>query len=75
LRPESNILMLFFFSVFGSVIFTFGSVLLWAVFRSALPQNVALCSLIGLSSGITLIGVGQNYLNFVDSQLEIGGSE
>jgi uncharacterized membrane protein len=67
--------LLFFFSTFGSVIFTFGSVLLWAVLRNALPKNMALCSLIGLSSGITLIGVGRNYLNFVDSQLEIGGVE
>jgi len=55
--------------------FTFGSVLLWAVLRSVLPQNMVVCSLIGISSGITLIRVGQNYLHFVDSQLEIDGSE
>lgn len=71
---NNNTLMLFFFSTFGSLMFTFGSVLLWAVLRSILPQNVTLCSLIGLSSGVTLIRVGQNYLDFVDSQLEIDGS-
>ncbi|PNF30593.1 hypothetical protein B7P43_G06133 [Cryptotermes secundus] len=62
------------YSTFGSLMFTFGSVLLWAVLRSVLPHNVTLCSLIGLSSGVTLIRVGQNYLDFVDSQLEIDGS-
>jgi hypothetical protein len=67
--------MLFCFSTFGSLMFTFGSVLLWAVLRSVLPHNVTLCSLIGISSGVTLIRVGQNYLDFVDSQLEIDGSE
>ncbi|KAJ9578462.1 hypothetical protein L9F63_005332 [Diploptera punctata] len=59
------------YSTFGSVIFSFGSVLLWAVLRSTLPENMALATVAGISSGIMLIRVGQNYLDYVDSQLEI----
>jgi len=63
------------YSTFGSVLFTFGSVLLWAVLRSVLPHKAGVCSLVGVSSGIILIQVGQNYLEFVDSQLQIDGTE
>ncbi|PSN30399.1 hypothetical protein C0J52_24570 [Blattella germanica] len=63
------------YSTFGAVIFSFGSVLLWAVLRSVIPENVALGTIAGISSGIMLIRVGQNYLQYVDSQLEIDGSE
>ncbi|XP_069680108.1 uncharacterized protein [Periplaneta americana] len=73
-RPHLNaapIKLRIAYSTFGAVMFSFGSVLLWAVLRSILPQNMALCTLAGVSSGITLIRVGQNYLHFVDSQLEI----
>jgi len=68
-------LLYLFFSTFGSVLFTFGSVLVWAVLRSVLPHNTVVCSLIGVSSGIVLIQVGLNYLEFVDSQLQIDGTE
>jgi hypothetical protein len=68
-------LMYLFFSAFGSLLFTFGSVLLWAVLRSVLPHNTAVCSLAGVSSGIVLIQVGQSYLEFVDSQLQIDGTD
>jgi hypothetical protein len=69
------IYMYLFSSTFGSVLFTFGSVLLWAVIRSVLPHNTVLCSVVGVSSGIILIQVGHNYLEFVDSQLQIDGTE
>jgi hypothetical protein len=52
----------------------FGSLFLWAQLRSVLPQNVILCSLIGISSAVCVIHIGQEYLDFVDYQLGIYGS-
>nr|CAD7200644.1 unnamed protein product [Timema douglasi] len=56
------------YSGVGSILFTFGSVLLWAVVRSWLPKSVPLCATFGLGSGIFLLKVGRDYLDLVDSR-------
>lgn len=55
------------FSAFGAVTFSLGSVLIWAILRSVVPQNVGLCTLCGIGSGFALIKLGCSYTNHVDS--------
>lgn len=57
------------YSVFGSVIFNFGSVLLWATCKSILPDNSSLKTLFGLISGCGLLFIGHKYVEFVDSKV------
>lgn len=57
------------YSIAVAVLFNFGSVLVWAVLRSFIPPNSALRTLAGVGSGLVAIKVGQNYLEFVDSQI------
>ncbi|KAK0182059.1 hypothetical protein PV327_000230 [Microctonus hyperodae] len=57
------------YSVAGALLLNFGSVLVWAVVRSIMPPNSALCTLAGVGTGLVAIKVGQNYLEFVDSQI------
>lgn len=54
------------YSVLGSIMFNFSSVLIWAILRSVLPENVALCSAAGLASSYVLVEGAKNYLKFVD---------
>jgi len=49
------------------VTFSLGSVLIWAIIRSVVPQNVALCTVAGVGSGLALIKIGKSYINTVDS--------
>ncbi|XP_065160512.1 uncharacterized protein [Atheta coriaria] len=55
------------YSVFGSVTFSLGSVLIWAILRSVVPQNVALCTVCGVGSGLALLKIGRNYVEHIDS--------
>ncbi|XP_060520091.1 uncharacterized protein LOC132698176 [Cylas formicarius] len=55
------------FSSFGAVTFSLGSVLIWAIIRSVVPQNVALCTVCGIGSGLALIKIGKSYTETVDS--------
>ncbi|OAD53870.1 hypothetical protein WN48_08843 [Eufriesea mexicana] len=57
------------YSTAGSILLSFGSVLVWAVLRSIVPPNPTLCTIIGISSGLAFIKVGSSYLNFVDEQI------
>ncbi|KAG8246186.1 hypothetical protein J6590_056597 [Homalodisca vitripennis] len=54
----------------GSLLFTFGSVLMWAVLRNVLPDNKYLAVAAGVASGVTLTAVGKEYLEFIDSKLK-----
>ncbi|XP_005092563.3 uncharacterized protein LOC101863569 [Aplysia californica] len=56
-----------FYSMFGSILFNFGSLLLWGWGRSILPQSPALRSVCGLLSGGALLYAAQDYLQHVDS--------
>ncbi|XP_072385748.1 uncharacterized protein [Diabrotica undecimpunctata] len=55
------------YSSFGAVTFSLGSVLVWAIFRSVVPQNVALGTVCGIGSGIALIKIARSYVEHVDS--------
>ena len=56
------------FSVFGSVIFNFGSVLVWATTNNILPKCSHMRFFFGVISGVTLYAIGHEYLRFVDSK-------
>lgn len=56
-----------YFSSFGAVTFSLGSVLIWAILRSVVPQNVALCTACGIGSGVALIKIGRDYVEHADS--------
>lgn len=64
---SSNFKPVCFFSAFGAVSFSLGSVLVWAILRSIVPQNVALCTLCGIGTGAAFLKLGKNYLEHVDS--------
>lgn len=55
-----------FSSSFGAVTFSLGSVLIWAIVRSVVPQNVALCSVCGIGSGLAMIKIATSYAEHVD---------
>ncbi|KAK4872782.1 hypothetical protein RN001_014811 [Aquatica leii] len=55
------------YCAFGAVSFSLGSVLIWAILRSIVPQNVALCTIAGLGSGCALMKIARNYTEHVDS--------
>lgn len=56
------------YSTYGAILFSFGSVLLWAVLRSVLPNNKSLATVLGLISGFSLTAVGKEYLDYIDSK-------
>lgn len=50
--------------------FSFGSVLAWAVIRSFLRQDQnLLATVLGLGSGVLITKVGIDYVNHLDSQV------
>ncbi|XP_065352291.1 uncharacterized protein LOC135947380 [Cloeon dipterum] len=58
------------YSVYGALLFNFGSLLLFAVAKSYLPENTNLATLVGLASCYSLVKVGTSYLDHIDSQLQ-----
>ncbi|XP_041363031.1 uncharacterized protein LOC121378781 [Gigantopelta aegis] len=54
------------YSVFGSFLFNFGSVLFWATCKSLLIQNPKLRTLFGFGSGFVLLYIGREYLHYID---------
>jgi len=57
------------YSLFGAVVFNFGTVLVWATTKSLLPRNDALRTVFGLLSGVALFVAGKHYLGYVDDQV------
>lgn len=57
------------YSICGSVLFSFGSVLVWAVVRSAIPRNQGLTTALGLSSGVLIAKLAYDYLENNDNQV------
>ncbi|GLV32277.1 uncharacterized protein CBL_11766 [Carabus blaptoides fortunei] len=55
------------YSTFGAATFSLGSVLIWAIIRNIVPQNVALCTACGVGSGLALMKIGSSYVEHVDS--------
>lgn len=60
--------ILFSYSAYGSLLFSFGSVLIWAMMRKFLAQNKVLAVLAGLSSSATFILIGKEYLDYIDAR-------
>ncbi|CAH1793915.1 unnamed protein product, partial [Owenia fusiformis] len=57
------------FSVFGSAMFNFAVVLMWASAKQVvLPDKPAIKTLFGLVSGATMLAIGREYLKYVDCQ-------
>ncbi|EFA00618.1 uncharacterized protein LOC663525 [Tribolium castaneum] len=55
------------YSAFGAITFSLGSVLIWAILRSVVPENVPLCTICGVGSGLAMIKLGRGYVDHVDS--------
>ncbi|XP_045463057.1 uncharacterized protein LOC123672805 [Harmonia axyridis] len=58
------------YSAFGAVTFSLGSVLIWAILRSVIPKNVALCTFCGLGTSLALIKIGSGYAKHLDSLIK-----
>jgi hypothetical protein len=54
------------FSIYGSAMFNFGTVLVMSVVRSIFPDNEALRLGVGLSSSAALLFVGRRYMQYID---------
>jgi hypothetical protein len=47
-----------------------GSVLVWAVLRSAVPSSQSFTTALGITSGVVIARLGYEYLEHVDSLVE-----
>ncbi len=56
------------YSVYGAVIFNFGTVLFWATTKALLPKCNYLRTIFGVLSGIAFLAIGKEYIDFVDRQ-------
>lgn len=65
LAPQYHRIM---YSVYGSLVFNFGSVLLWAVTKALLPDSKVLRTIFALSTSICMLTIGKEYIDFVDSK-------
>ncbi|XP_014673591.1 PREDICTED: uncharacterized protein LOC106813865 [Priapulus caudatus] len=54
------------YSVFGAVMFNFGSVLLWATAKTVVPPCTTARALFALGSGAGLLWVGYRYVKMLD---------
>lgn len=55
------------YTVFGTCMFNFGSLLLWACAKSVVPDVPFFRGLLGLASGAGLLYVGKNYMDHLNS--------
>ncbi|XP_064594856.1 uncharacterized protein LOC135461610 [Liolophura sinensis] len=55
------------YSALGSVIFNFGSVLLWATGKAVLPPHPPTRVAFGALSGLVFLSLGYSYFRFVDA--------
>lgn len=55
------------YSALGSVIFNFGSVLLWATGKAVLPSHPPTRVAFGALSGLAFLSLGYSYFRFVDA--------
>lgn len=58
-------------SLLGSGLFGLGSVLLWAIIRSAIPRNNAASTVIALGSGYAVARIGYEYVQHLDGRKAI----
>ncbi|CRL08283.1 CLUMA_CG020860, isoform A [Clunio marinus] len=57
------------YAAVGGVLFSFGSVLMWAFAKNILPKNNGIATFVGLSSGFIIVRITSDYLNHVDEQI------
>ncbi|XP_046584768.1 uncharacterized protein LOC124291739 [Haliotis rubra] len=57
------------YSVFGSFLFNFGSVLFWATCKSLLFPQPVVRTIFGLGSGFVLLFIGREYVEYIDARL------
>uniref|UniRef100_A0A023G5Z8 Putative conserved plasma membrane protein n=1 Tax=Amblyomma triste TaxID=251400 RepID=A0A023G5Z8_AMBTT len=55
------------YSAYQAVLFNFGSVLLWAVTKSLLPNSNLVRSLFAASTSACFLAIGMEYLEFLDT--------
>ncbi|XP_055696127.1 uncharacterized protein LOC129797498 [Lutzomyia longipalpis] len=55
------------YSIVGSVLFSMGSLLVWAFIRTVVPKNNALHTILGLGSSFVIARLSYDYLDYVDS--------
>lgn len=55
------------YSIYGSVLFNFGSILLWATTSSIIPTKSVLArTFFAISSSLALLLIGHEYMSFID---------
>lgn len=59
-----------YFSVTGGILFSFGSVLMWAFLRNLLPKNNGVATFVGIVTGYGIVKLSTDYLSEVDSQVD-----
>ena len=59
-------IILWNFSVYGSAIFNFGTVLVMSIVRSIFPDREALRLGAGLSTSAILLFIGRRYVQYID---------
>ena len=57
------------FSVYGAVLFNFGTVLFWATTKSLLPGCPYMRSTFGVGAAVLFYYIGKEYLDWVDKQV------
>jgi len=58
--------ILLFCSVYGSAMVTMGSVLMWAMLKTLLPESPALRTVAAVGSSVVLLKAGVAYVDAVD---------
>lgn len=55
------------YSIYGAVLFNFGSILLWATTSSIIPtESVLARTFIAISSSVALLLIGHEYMSYID---------
>lgn len=57
------------FSAFGSIIFNFGSILLWAMAKAILPDKTWIRAIVALVSSFGFLAIAKEYFNAIDHLL------
>ncbi|CAF1221312.1 unnamed protein product [Adineta ricciae] len=58
------------YSIYGSAMFNFGTVLVMSIIRSIFPDKEPLRLGIGLSTAVALLAIGKKYVNYIDQVFE-----
>ncbi|XP_003741696.1 uncharacterized protein LOC100907506 [Galendromus occidentalis] len=59
------------YSMYSSVLFNLGSFLLWAFARNVVPRNGVIRSCFAVSGSVTMLNLGMEYLDHVDSEFRL----